>query len=779
MNSLVTEPPYLPLMGMNPDGNGLSIDPSECVWLNNLRPLPGGLQPRSGFTATNTFFVPPAFEAFHHYVGSQVDFPKLFGFSRHSIWELFSGQFSDWVPSGVRNFYPSGPTSASGGSFENPAEGHYAVYEAKVFEEDFTSPVALHFVPTAGDTLLFLADVEQLEVDYSTGPNEIFQGELRGSWYIFHIPVPTGKTIDFLISSASSVNFYGCWSLKYQMDCSFFSSTQVFDFEGIKLVVAGSNPPAHGESESDETTRVLLEYTTAAGWTYKTTYELFSVGRENTAVAGHGTNVFSDTTIPDEMTAGDEIYPGLFTFFTLTKGEIGRASSLPDSGGANKYRVFSNDGYLNETTSWVGEDGKWSLQYSSIGGSTFGTETIYIAYSFKTPVSFKPRHVQFFNGYLLMGNTVEDNFYLTWRSRNSYPSDSSLFHENDFYDFLDYGLETIEALVSLGASLFAYTREGLHRGFIENTTMLFKSFWQGGVVSGRTVAQYNNIHFFLGPNDVYIFDGSAVRSVSQASGHTRIKETFSSMLDQSKYLQSFAFFNETEKEFWLFIPTVETPYPTKAFVYSLDRDSWACFEFGEVRGAGFFAKESNATWTGLGTASWESLQQSWNDLGTTATQRSPLLSLSDGAVLIEPAIHSERIILMDLVTKTPGASDIVLQDSDETDYYCNYSPEIQVPWYLITRDFVYGSLERKDRTLLVDFEAVGSEITLSCQGDFSLDPSSFEQAGTIPLGSTFLKKSYFPDFYDYAVRFLLQGVGFIKLRWIQPQAKVFRHKGEV
>lgn len=779
MNSLIYEPAYLPIGGMNPDGNGISIQPTEAVWLDNLRVTPAGATQREGLRSTQTLWRHPPMHALHYFKGVNITSPKAFGFCQKMIVEFLPGEHPDWIPSGVRNFYASGPCSATGGDFYAPAIGMHTTHERKRWTQATFVKEPLHFSPVAGDTIYFICNLPSLEVEYSSGDNGVLAGvPAEAGLFHYWIVVPSGKTIDYIVNPTAtpSVSFYGCWELKYSFDCKFFSLAEALDFNALRLVVAGSNPSLSAIADSDEGQRVLLQYSEASGWETKVLWEQFSVGREDTGKIGAAAGVdVPDATIPNEMTAGDEIIPGSFFLFTLQDGEIARSSSILVGG---KYKLFSNGGYVDEANSWVEEDGTWNIRYTAEGVTKFSTRGIYIAYSFKTPVDYKPRYVASFQGRLLLGSTVEDSIYFTWRLRHSYAGDSSLFNENDFFDILSYGVETLEKIQALGSSLFIYTQQGLHRGFFENNILIIRPFWQGGTISGRTVASFNNLHFFLGTDDIYVFDGSTVTSSSFSQGQDRVKKTIFDLFDKSKAIRSFGFFNERSREYWLFIPDASTDYPTRCFVYSIDRNHWTHFTFAETLASGYFVLETDLTWDGFEEILWDEIVETWDELGGSSFDKSYLLSFAETTPFLSPSVSTELTTRVALPMAT-SVSDTGYSDSAGGHYEVVFNESTPVPWYLISRDFIYNSLERKDRTLMVDFEAIGDSITFAINGDFSADQISFEQEQVIPLNDSFDKRAYFPDFYDYAARLLLKGTGFINLRWLQAKAKVFIHKGEV
>jgi hypothetical protein len=826
MKNLFSEEPYSPINGINPDGNGISIALTEAPWMQNLRPQPSGIKTREGFRGMADFINPMPLLHTHYLSNSQVANSKLFGFSQRFIWEYVPGDnpywkplFKDWVAMGFDETANTPFLGASGIVDLIGAYTQMPIYPAFWLNSPLTSwkfNPALTY--SAGDWILFDAtrnspqEAITLDVTFSVAGLQSFSGEKSpfGSGRVFLFRVPLGDSIisftfrdpDGVEITGGIVNtFIASFENQYVFDCSFFSSVEILDDDGLKLIVAGSNPPEHGRQETDSGSRVLLEYA-GSTWAAKVIKQQWSVGREGTGISTTGTN-FTDATIPNEMTAGDRIIPGLVTFFTLTDGEICRASAIEDSGGAGKYQLYSNDGYVNESTSWVGEDGKWYIALTTAGVAKFFpssvSQLVFMDYSYSTPFEFKPRHLSAFAGRLVVGGTYEDSNYYPWRVRSSYVGNSDLFIEYDYYDLLDYGLETIECFKQLGSSLFAYTREGLYRGYVlQDGNLSFQSFWAGGTVCGRSVSVFNNLHFFIGSNDIYKFDGSSVQSITLREGHTRVKNYLYSQIDSDNYLKFFSFFYAREKEVWFFVKTSGVAYPTDCYVYNIDRQTWTFFKFPETLSFGHYIEERYPTWDDLGTLTWDDLQVTWDELGTISSRSSVILSFyqTGAVVIVDPNLATENYFRLsgqgfsnlsggdtidDINAGLEGTTlrAFLASSTDSTLYgIWDLGERTAIPFRLISRDFVYSSLERKDRTLIVDFESRGAEVTFGIDGDFSMNPATFQQLQVIQPDSTYSKKSYHPDFYDYAARILIQGSGLFDLRWMQPKAKVFKHKGE-
>jgi hypothetical protein len=790
MRGLTPEAPYLPTAGINPDGNGYSLAAAECCLLENLRPFPKQVETREGTTVLYDLVTPPPMNHFHYLAHAQIASAVLFGFSDRCIWEHVQGTYPYWIPEGVDSSQANifDPLAANV-TYAKTGEQHNLGFFGAVPDTErgtYTNAVDGEFpldaaiTYTAGQMLLFyLPGVTEVTATLSNA-SVVTLGNDGDFWYL---PITGAPTVSFLSCTENVFPRGIVWVLDFHCNCAFFSSAEVYDTDGVKLVVAGSNPPNQGEQETDGNQRVFWQYTGGA-WAEKTSSQLFSVLSEGTGVnaPGHAATV-SDATIPDQMTAGDVIRPGLVNFLTLEGGLIGTASAALSGG---SYEVYSVDGYLDASGSSVDEDGTWDLEFTASGFAKFGGQEILIDYTFESEIPINPRHVFFFGGRLIMGGTYEDSVYYPWKVRSSFAGDSDYFYGLAYNDLVDYGLETIEVFAPLGNNLFAYTREGLYRGFLDNAgNLLFSSFWRGGAVCGRTVVPMNNIHFYMGQEDIYVFDGSTVTGITGNQSGTRVKETLFSALNSQFYKRCFGFYYPQEKELWFFFREL-ADYPTRAWVYSLERQSWTNFTFGEIRSWGTNVYANGSSWGDL-AGTWGDMQLTWGELGKQSANRSIVLGGVDGPVMVDPGKASDNsgkhgvstsYASEALALAAAGAGDVTIESNS---FWYNVTPLVanSLLWKMITRDFSYGRLERKDRTLCMDFESRGSTVAIGINGEFSLDAMEFIQKYTVTLTSDFAKKSYHPDFSGYATRFSFEGEGYFALRWLQSYAKVLQFKGEV
>lgn len=795
MRSLTSENPYLPIGGMNPDANGITLRDSECVWMENLRANNNGARSREGIRGLHSFVTPPSFNHFHFFNNPNIAVQKLFGFDDRTIWEFVtSTDYDYWKPaesqSSLSNiFTPGGNVSYSKdsdalqeGFFSEVPDAEWGFYTNAV---DGQFPLSGSLSYTDGDLiLLYLEAITDVTVTYSDASTATLTG---ADW--FYIPIPTGLTISHLSTSGNSFPRGIAWVLRdIQHEASFFSTTEVRDTDGIKLLCAGSNPPAPGVAESDSAQRVLFEYD-GSSWTVKTLWQQLAVGRENTGVLCGATATDSGV---NEVNGTDEILPGSVVFFTLENGEIGRSTAIQESvdgGGtpASGFQVFSLGGYLTEgeSNSFIKLDGEWQLTFSTSGQSKFGTETIFILYSFKEEIGISPRHLSFHGGRLVMGNIYEDGQYHPWRVRSAFAGQSDLVDSLEFQDLLSYGLETVERLIPNGNSIFAFTREGIYRGSYDDSGILiFNPFWAGGTVCGRTVCNYNNMIYFLGDDDFYVFNGSMVQSLTKIEAFTRIKNTAFDLLDRGGLQKCFSVYYPVEKEVWFFNKHSEN-YPTGAWVYSAPTGVWSRYEIGEVRCASSFRESSFSTWQDtLGL--WNEMQLKWNEFGNSSNYESCLLGRESSPGLIDYQLsqNTDEIYTYrgpysteELANAASDTGDLVLE-SNSVWWIISEPVGTEISWCLITRDFIYGNLSRKDRTLVLDFESIGDGITFGVNGDFSQDKNQFVQSYEIASNSNYSKQKYHPDFYDYAIRYALSGTGFIDIRWLQTKAKVYQQTGE-
>ncbi len=774
---LVAATAYMPNGGINYDTNSLALAPNQAPSMLNLRVLPHEIRTRGGSrrVSQNTPSGDPILH-FHTYKepeGNEI----LFGFTKSNIYKydsinqiwiegsgitlvdacdnIFSGTGYWTIPSG--EYSPPIGTAYGVETVYNPEEearfGFYItnnemmqnvttpVYIAsKLFNsfQDWSGQASLHFrllhtVSTDTMTLpaLFTGvwtitddadDTVEIPFSYTILTTGIY------GWKDFHLILPAGIDYNNIKSislryTAGEVSFehhiaFDNFSVgNIAFDVSNWSTTDFIDDHfGATIIAAGSNLPLPTEPEDDGTDRVLLYYDKAAGYFKNLVTRTTTQTSELTDPSG-GTSPGPHT----GTVAHTPVTP--FAFNLLCGG-----FRVSDNGTG----ALSGDG-----TGTIDYDtGAWSVTWN--GGITADQkiQANYLYYTTTTPL---PRYVCSFNDRLVGANTYQDSLYFPWRVIWTDPADCQTFRTDSYVDLISTDTSSIVALVPQGEYLVIY-REGSvskMRYVGGTTTFAFYQIWQYGIFAGRSILNWNNVHFILAKDDIYRFDGNSFQSIAT----NRIRNRLFDLLNLNRIQYCFASFNDKYKEYWLWIVTNNEDYPTDVFVYSILYDSWSYFKFQPTTAIGYHYTRSGTTIDDLvGTIN----QQNWllHSGLLEGTLRTPIMAMEAG-----DCYALDELLVQDYIVNDVGSD---------------------IEWFLITKDFTFSDMPRQDRLQRVHFEATGHEVTCGYSPKYSTDIAGFQNKIDITLTPNYDEHQYWPDSVHEHHRLSYEGVGFFALRWTQP-----------
>lgn len=150
-------------------------------------------------------------------------------------------------------------------------------------------------------------------------------------------------------------------------------------------------------------------------------------------------------------------------------------------------------------------------------------------------------------------------------------------------------------------------------------------FDDDGVINRGAVCVFDNRHFVVGRNDIYVHDGSAKQSVADK----RVKEAFYSELADTRSV--FVLTEPVKSEVWVCFANksaanLETA--NRAFVWNWTNNAWTFRDLPNVRalaigpaiGGGGTGDGGTAQWDSL-DVTWDSWSSLWSDLGAETVAR--------------------------------------------------------------------------------------------------------------------------------------------------------------
>jgi len=778
--------PYSPAGGLNADAQGLSIGLTETPYVKNMRIDSAGAQTREGSVqlAGNVLgseVAPIHYASYKEPAGDD----KLFAFLQGYIYQYWAaedawGQGVDYsynsdfggcetttgwttdldsIATSTNNYRGSSALKvvSATGSLLDGDELFYKQYATGWDTSGYTGASIFFVVSAEIDvTIQWFSDTAataQLgtDVDVTLGSNTD-----RYSNYVFAAANGTVKAFKILVDGDQTLGADFFMYLDYitassgpPSAISRWETTEFVDQgEGATLVAICSDPPEPNQDESDQANRDIFYWKTSTEMFMPLTmYKHLQTSEEDTGQTGPGglADVAGDC---NNITGSDTLVPGTFFLYTAEVGTIATGSSIPDSAGAGKYALVpvNTDAVQEGTVSYVQTDGNWRCRFLT---AAYSGLKIYVTYTEKTEVDYKPRYCWNFRDHLVIASTYEDSLYMPWRIRWSNAGEMDVFADADYQDLLTSGAMPITGGDFQGGYLNIFQGGSISRMAWTGAEPIFSftTIWQQGTYASRTLqtAQYNQ--YFLGEDDVYVFTGSEMSSLTKnpETGETRVRDMIFDLLDPNDINGCFAVINNATHEYWLFIKSGGDTYASHVFVYNIDLGIWSYFLYDNISCAGMYKITEVLTIDGLiGTID----EQNWR------------LNESFGAAITGSVVLGKGV--MAPVVKKSVSTDYAFTSFDGV-----WNSGSGITSELITRDFVFENLANMDRLQKVVFEASGTEVGVGWNANYELNASGFSQYYLIPLNGEAKERFYFPDVMLKHARIGFVSTEPLNLRWVQ------------
>ena len=133
-----------------------------------------------------------------------------------------------------------------------------------------------------------------------------------------------------------------------------------------------------------------------------------------------------------------------------------------------------------------------------------------------------------------------------------------------------------------------------------------------GALSTGCIAPFENNHFVVGYDDIYVHDGLQAKSISQG----RIKEFFYSDLDQDYLENVFTFPNQEEKEVWLCYPNDDAINGScnQALIWNWEYNTWSTRDLPNIANCslGIVNPQIDDLWDAGVDDTWDLGQLHWD-----------------------------------------------------------------------------------------------------------------------------------------------------------------------
>lgn len=778
MSDLVADRPYYPSRGMNLDSNGIIVRPEEAIDCLNMNIAGSEVRPRFGTIVLDPHikgitYPTEAILHYHEYLEPEGNV-ILFGFTNKDIYKYTAGigwssiinssliggkRFNQWCTTDFIDLEYGATVVACGSRYREPDQA----------ESQGANRILLFYNKTSGEFEKLSINSNFPITDENTG--EIAPYATTPQRFIDNILFKAIEYDKWTVGTGGAG--YTAIAIDFNDDLSSDPPTLTINMYSDDLTI---KTPTSDLAEA-RAVEITINYKAA---TVETTTIVELINAHNLAsqiilAVGISSVNPADTSgfvelydgssgivsgTLDHSTSLDlgfvKITPGQFYIKTEYGTIASCGSEVHNIGGKDAYRLLPVDNTLVEygDRSYVYVDGS-GFQIAFIT-DLYGGEQLYADYYYEKTESYYPKVVQVFHNALVFGNTYEDSVYYPWRLRWTLPGDMTITNDDNYLDLVISNTSGIRAIrlmetesnSSLGNYIYVYKDRSVERGTYDPNVFLdFDTALHSGVYAPRTIENVEGIQIFLGSNDVYAFDG--IRTVSLTYDAemqtTRVKEFLLDIMDPIILNNTFAVYDKYRRKYMLFIKKRNELYPTNVLVYDMDRKFWVRYKLPETSAAIHLSLNLSFNTIDSLVGTIDELKGTINSLGGYTTNQVSIFAMT-----------SKSYVAVD------SASYDKMSSVEDTQVVKTHS--------LITRDFLFKTLEEAERISMMKFEAYGSSVNVRYSTEYDTEPQNFiaiTNHEVFPLTINFKTYYYNLDTQADKVRFLFTSTSDFKLRWMQ------------
>lgn len=273
-------------------------------------------------------------------------------------------------------------------------------------------------------------------------------------------------------------------------------------------------------------------------------------------------------------------------------------------------------------TGFLANNGSDKPQYMSAAGTEFGDMANW-------PAALRSHSIRPFLSFLVLSGYVDGSAEYPYTVRWSDEFDPvSVPGSWDITSTTNLAGETIlgarfgrliDSLPLAGVNI-VYAERGAYAMSYIGAPLVFafrELFDDGGIINRGAVCVFDNRHFVVGRDDIYIHDGSSKKAVAT----NRVKETFYDSIADTRSI--FVVNDNSRNEIWVGYADKNAANPetaNRALVWNYSNDAWTFRDLPNVRSMcvgpaiGGGGSGTGATWADL-DVQWDSWSLLWADLG--------------------------------------------------------------------------------------------------------------------------------------------------------------------
>ena len=468
------------------------------------------------------------------------------------------------------------------------------------------------------------------------------------------------------------------------------------------------------------------------------------------------TGLVTGSLVPSSDANFVKVTPNVFSIKTEEGTLAVAGAEIHTIGGKECYHLLPVDSRYVEygDKSFVALDGTvWQIAFTT---DIYAGDDLFADYYYERTVDYYPKVVKTFRNALVFANTYEDAFYYPWRVRYTVPGDMTITRDDWYTDLVSIEISGIrdmktvgtESFTTLGTYLYVYKDDGIIRGSYDpNAFLIYDMAIPEGLYANRTIQTVDEYQYFLGKNDIYVFDGVHRKSLTfdtEMKG-TRVRNYLLRTLDPTNLKNTFAVYDRHRRKYILFIKQRGEEFPTEALCYDVDRHHWVRYKFPATSAAIHISMN-------LAFDIIDSLIGTIDELPGTIDELS--------------GYNTNQLTLYAMTKRVYASWDNMITDKTSN----VEDTAVSKTHSIISKDFLFKNLEEAERISMMKFEAYGNSVSVRYSTEYDILWKDFL---AIPNHETFaLTGKYKTYFYNCdtqadKIRFMFSSTLDFRLRWLQ------------
>lgn len=240
----------------------------------------------------------------------------------------------------------------------------------------------------------------------------------------------------------------------------------------------------------------------------------------------------------------------------------------------------------------------------------------------------KARYACYLSPYLILAYTDDGTGAVPWQVQWCDTNDPETWvGGNSGSDLLSREPSPIQNIARLNEYAAIYKKESLWLGRKVETSdiFMFDCAKTGiGLAAPRAFAEADGAQYFLGANDIYVWNGGQPQSIGGP-----VRDYLFAQLDRGKINRCFSVHARAYNEIWFFIVLSGQTWPTVIWKYNYKTGFWYYDTCDALTAAINWEKTSTKTWDDM-TETWDASIVTWDQSSTVAKWEETVLGMSTG-----------------------------------------------------------------------------------------------------------------------------------------------------